>query len=78
MKFCEQFKGRGFDRVEVRLVLEDEDDDIFAGVFDWDGEKITSLDGDSYDPEMDVLEYENFKNEKEGVMNGLVIWVRDF
>ena len=77
MKFCEQFKGRGFDRVEVRLVLEN-DDDIFAGVFDWDGENITSLDGDSYDPEMDVLEYENFKNEKEGVMNGLVIWVRDF
>lgn len=77
MKFCEQFKGHGFDRVEVRLVLKN-DDDIFAGAFDWDGEKITSLDGDSYDPEMDVLEYEGFKNEKRGVMNGLTIWVRDF
>ena len=76
MKFCEQFKGRSFDRVEVRFVLEN--DDIFAGVFDWDGEKITSLDGDSYDPEMDVLEYEGFINEKEGVMKGLIIWVRNF
>ena len=76
-KFNEMFKDKNFDYVSVRLKAKIGDDieDFFAGSFRWENNELTSLDGDCYNPEMEVLEFEEFVNEEDGVKHGLTIVV---
>lgn len=49
----------------------------FCGVCEWKNNQLESLDGDSYSENMNVLGYEWFTNEKEGVKTGVDILVGD-
>lgn len=53
--FSEAWKGKKEDLVQVHSTSCG-----FCGVFSWDGEKLTSLDGDSYNPNMKVIGYSYF------------------
>ena len=79
-KFNELFRDKNYELVQVHLrnVLGDKEDEIFVGVFKWENNVLNSLDGDCYNPEMEVLEFEEFVNEEARVKNGLAIIVKEF
>ena len=72
-KFVEFFKGKTFDLCQIYDLTALPDGDIcgFAGVFSFDGDKITSLDGDYYSQEMEIWGYEEFEKDGEHVLSVL-------
>ena len=47
--------------------------DIFIGACKSVGGELIALDGDSYDPDEEVLEWEEWSNDEYGIINGLTI-----
>ncbi len=56
-EFCKLFKGKNFGLVQVHTYI---DDVGFCGAFEWENNKLKSLDGDSYNENMVVYAYSTF------------------
>lgn len=70
--FKDMFKGRDFDVVQLhstQIIDIDGKKDIvgFCGAFEWHNNKITSLDGDAYNDSFNVLGFEEFDYEENGM-----------
>ena len=67
------FKGKDFDTVQLHLaqvvdIGEGKKDIVgFCGVFKWTNDKIIPLDGDSYVNDFNVLGFEEFDYEEDGM-----------
>lgn len=83
------FSNKGYDYVSYRLTLKGWDDkyletdelaisnSIFAGCFTFDENgDIKSLDGDTYSKNEEVIWYEEWDNENEGIKKGLTVLVK--
>lgn len=87
MKTIRDFMSKDYDYVSYRLTDKDWKNDflsseeetishsIFAGCFAIQDEKIEPLDGDIYSSDEEVIWSKEWKNEKEGVQNGLTVLV---
>lgn len=79
--FCKMFKDKSYDMVQVYssqvIDFGDGKKNIvgFSGVFKWEDNKLISLDGDTYSEKYEVIGYETWANEAEGVKSGLSIWI---
>lgn len=85
MKTIRDFMSKNYDFVSYRLTDKDWKNDflsseeeiishsIFAGCFAIQDEKIEPLDGDIYSSDEEVIWSKEWKNEKEGVQNGLTV-----
>lgn len=87
MKTIRDFMSKNYDYVSYRSTDKDWEDDflsseeeiishsIFAGCFAIQDEKIEPLDGDMYSSDEEVIWSKEWKNEKEGIQNGLTVLV---
>lgn len=64
-KFCELMANKNFDIVQVHSTQLCGENDIvgFCGVFKWENDTLTPLDGDSYNEKMLVYGYSEFVTE---------------
>ena len=74
--FCELFRDRGFDRVEVYCYMRNAAH--FCGAFSWSDNQISSLDGDDYSAGMLVFGYELFDNVAADIYNGVIVYSYTF
>ena len=75
MTINDLIKNKDYDYISYRLALPD-GDDTFAGCFSSKNGEIISLDGDIYDKDEEVLNYEEWSNPEDNVQNGLTIIVK--
>lgn len=70
-------KNKDYDYVEYRVTIPsaDRQDDIFAGAFRTESEKIIPLDGDIYDQNKKVIKSEEWSDLENGIKNGLTVIV---
>ena len=78
--FSELFKDQFFQIVEPVSIFKMVNDGKekysgFCGQFEWKDNKIVSLDGDSYNPDMTVYGYMEFENHEAYVYKGLSVLV---
>lgn len=70
--FCELFKERNFEVVDV-LIIYSEDDATYAGSFKWEFGKIISLDGDTYNENMKVYGYKIFSHDMDSLGLSIIV-----
>ncbi len=77
LPFNEFAEGKSFDKVQVHSIcpINGKHLIIFSGVFSWENNKLTSLDQDYYNEEMEVFAYKEYINEETGTKHGLNIIV---
>ena len=79
--FSEMFKNKDFEIVQIFCITQDKPGSLFdigfAGQFAWNNNKITSLDGDSYNENTKVYAYKPFVNKEENITTGLDIVIGD-
>lgn len=77
MKIKDLISKKDYDFVSYRLLITpnngEEPYDTFAGAFRSESGKIIPLDGDTYSAEEEVVEYEEWTNEEEGITSGLTV-----
>lgn len=74
MTIGDLIKNKDYDYVEYRISLPEvmaKEDSIFAGAFSVKAGKIISKDGDSYTPDEEVLNYEEWS--EEDIPKGLTV-----
>ena len=72
-KFNELFKYRNFTRVQVRSIIKIKAiDDIlgFCGVFEWKDNEALSIDGDSYNKEVEVYGFYEYEKGEIDILVG--------
>lgn len=69
---------KDYDYISLRLTAPEnaKDNDIFLGVAKSENGNLIPLDGDSYEEDSEVVSYEEWTNEKEGINNGITIVVK--
>lgn len=78
MTIRELIKEKDYEYISIRMKVPERWDwcyvkDIFIGCCKSVGGELIPLDGDSYDPGEDVIEYEEWSNDEYGIINGLTI-----
>lgn len=76
MTLGELIQSKDYDRIEFRMMLPNKPDTpIFYGIAKSENGELISLDGDSYEDEMEkeLLSYEEWSNESKNVKNGLTV-----
>lgn len=64
--FSELMKNKNIGLVQVHCatpICDDKDIVGFVGIFKWENNTLTPLDGDTYNPDVNILGYEWFKND---------------
>lgn len=69
---------KDYDYISLRLTLPEnaKDNDIFFGVAKSENGNLITLDGDSYEEDSEVVNYEEWTNEEKGIYNGITIVVK--
>lgn len=77
MSIKDLISKKDYDYISMRATYPnpDSDENIFIGVCKSEGGKLIALDHDTYSDEEEVVSYEEWENEEEGVKNGLTIVV---
>ena len=71
--FCNLFADRTIPCVQIHSIQQCDDGIVgFCGVFKWEDNKITPLDGDSYNETMDIYGYSWFMHDGEKCLDVLV------
>ena len=71
IRFNKCFKNQNFDLVQVHDInpIGDVGEVLgFVGTFKWENNKIISLDGDSYEPDMKIYGYNKFADKKVDIL----------
>jgi len=80
MTIKELITKKDYDYVSCHLLVTSDNggqpEEVFAGVFRSEKGEIVSLDGDSYSKEKEVVRFEEWSNEEDGIKNGLTIVCR--
>lgn len=69
-------KNKDYDYISYRAIMPEHlgGGDMFAGVAKSKNGKLIPLDGDCYSENAEVVSYEEWENEEEGIKNGLTIF----
>lgn len=74
-KIRDLIKNKDYDHISVRVTAPEgfKEEDIFFGICHSEGGELISDDGDSYDPDEEVLRFEEWENEKRNIKSGLTV-----
>lgn len=69
---------KDYDYIEWRITLpeHDKEGDIFFGCTKSKNGELISLDGDIYSKDVEVLQYEEWSNLKDNILNGLTVLIQ--